>query len=769
MSAVEPARADSADFRLLPAAVAVWVAAAAAAGVPVPHALLASAGLLSGGLCLVRRRPVAAAPMVLAAAALAAAALRVAGTHVGPVGAWAEERAIVSAEAEILTEPRPRSGPYGDYVVLRARLDEVTGRGRTYHVRTPVLVIADPRWQDAVTGQVVRMSGRLDASRDRDIAAVIIARGPPTTVREPSWPIRVANRLRAGLRESVSGLPSEERALVPALVVGDDVGMPEQLAADFRATGLTHLLAVSGANLTIVLGFVMLVGRWCGVRARGLVVFGALGVLGFVVLARFEPSVLRAAAMGVVALAGLSAGGRRQGIRALCAAIVLLVLVDPWLARSVAFLLSVLATSGILLLVPPWRDAMSRWMPRPVAEALAVPLAAQIVVTPVIAAISGQVSLVAVLANLLAAPAVAPATVLGVMATLASVVNADFAAWCGWSAGRAAWWIVAVAERGAAMPAAAMPWPVSTATLLGLGAVCLGLVFVLPWLLARRVWTVAVALAGALVVVQPAGGVGWPPSGWVMVACDVGQGDALVLNAGENAAVIVDTGPDATAVDRCLDRLDVRRVRLVMLSHLHADHAGGLAGVADGRPIAEIEIGPLTEPAGRFRSLVRWAESHRVPVRESTYGARRRAGDVSWTVLSPPDVEGGIPSAGEASGDENNASIVLLAQVRGARLLLTGDIEPEAQTTLLHSSADLRADVLKVPHHGSVNQDADFLAAVDADVAIVSAGEENDYGHPSGLTLDLLQKEGALTYRTDLDGDIAVVSRSGELAVATRG
>jgi len=190
--------------------------------------------------------------------------------------------------------------------------------------------------------------------------------------------------------------------------VGDDSGLDPDVADDFRTTGLTHLLAVSGTNLTLLVGFLLIVGRWCGVRGRWMYVTAALGIIGFVLIARTEPSVVRAAAMGTVALIGMGSNGRERGTRCLGAAVFALLLVDPGLAVTAGFALSVLATGGILFLAPGWRDAMRRWLPRWAAEAISVPLAAQVACTPVVTAISGQISLVAVLANLLAAPAVAP-------------------------------------------------------------------------------------------------------------------------------------------------------------------------------------------------------------------------------------------------------------------------------------------------------------------------------------------------------------------------
>ena len=210
---------------------------------------------------------------------------------------------------------------------------------------------------------------------------------------------------------------------MPALVTGDDQRLSDELVEDFRTAGLTHLTAVSGTNLTLVLASPAArrpVVRGCA--AGAVVVVGLLGVVGFVLMARPEPSVVRAAAMGTVALLGLGAGGRAAGVRALGAAVLLLLVADPWLARSPGFALSVLATGGILFVAPPFRDALARWLPRTLAEAVAVPLAAQLACTPVVAALSGEVSLVAVAANLLVAPAVGPATVLGLAAGLVGLL-----------------------------------------------------------------------------------------------------------------------------------------------------------------------------------------------------------------------------------------------------------------------------------------------------------------------------------------------------------
>jgi competence protein ComEC len=631
-------------------------------------------------------------------------------------------------------------------------------------VRAPVVVIADPGWRDVRLDARLRAAGRLDRADGPDLAAVLIARGPPTVLAGPGPVLAAVDRVRAGIRAAVAGQDAAPRALVPALVDGDDGGLGDEVAADFRTAGLTHLLAVSGTNLTLIVGFLVVVARWCGVRARGLVAVGLVGVVGFVLLARTEPSVLRAAVMGSVALVAMGTAGRERGTRALGVAVLVLLLVDPWLSRSPGFALSVCATTGILVLAPPWRDALTRWLPRWVAEAIAVPLAAQLACTPLVAAISGQVSLVAVGANMAVAWAVGPATVLGFLGGLGALLWTPLGALVATPAGWCAAWIIAVARTGAGLPVAALGWAPDWLSVLLLAGLCAVVALVLGDLLARR--NLVVGLVGVLAVVMlvPLPTPGWPPAGWVLVACDIGQGDGLVLNVGRGSAVVVDTGPDPALMDACLDRLGVRAVPVVVITHFHADHVDGLAGVLAGRRVGRIETSPVPDPASGARLVRSQARRTGVPVRVVTYGETTTVGPVRWQVLGPVRT-----TYADSESPPNDASVVLLVEVRGVRLLLMGDEERPSQADLRRTTTDLHADVLKVAHHGSSKQDAELVETLGARLAVISVGVDNDYGHPAPSTLRLLTRARMQVRRTDVDGDVAVVvDDDGRLSSVTR-
>ena len=530
---------------------------------------------------------------------------------------------------------------------------------------------------------------------------------------------------------------------------------------------LTHLTAVSGANLTLLLAFCLVLARWAGVRGRALRVVGLGTVAVFVALCRTEPSVLRAAAMGLVALAALGAGGRHAGMRHLSVAATGLLLLDPYLSRSVGFVLSVLASGGIVWWARPWTALLRRWLPRVVAESVAVPLAAHLATLPVVAAISGRVSVSGLLTNAVAGPFVGPATVLGFAAAAASLLSTHLAAVLGFGAAWSAQPILWVAHAGAALPGSSRDWPASPFALAWLGAASLATAFVLPSVLVRRWLTLAVALAMVVALLGSPRRPGWPPSDWVVVACDVGQGDGLVLRAGPHDAVVVDTGPEPAPMRRCLSELGVRRVALLVLTHFHDDHVGGLDGVLGAGPVGQVWVCPLASPASWAARVRAAAAARGVPVLTPPVGAAGSAGRVGWQVLGPLAGPAGEVAAEDESGAENDASLVLMMTVAGVRVLLTGDVEPPGQEAIVAAGADLHADVLKVPHHGSSRQDQTFLAATHARLAIASAGVDNDYGHPAPGTVARLRALGMQVVATNEHGGVALEERHGQLTVAT--
>ncbi|GAA1971352.1 ComEC/Rec2 family competence protein [Kitasatospora viridis] len=858
-TSADPAQ-QAPELRLLLPTAATWVVTALLLDLDLPAtgpllAASALAALLAVALFLHahRRRPpdhpdapdrphrsagLAAAVLLTASAATACTVLHTGDLHRGPIAALAHPVGadpakphpvtLVTLDLTITGDPHLRTShsrganPGRPLLVVEATADLVTtDTGTTTRTRTPLTVIVQdqdtPAWRPLLPSARVRTQARVLPQRadgGSDTAAAVVAKGPLRQLAPPSAAQRLAGRLRAGLRQACAGLPADARALLPGLVVGDTSAMPEDLDEAFRATDLVHITAVSGANLSIVLALLLGAPALAGTAERGglaallgipLRVAAVLGIgltAAFVTLCRPDPSVLRAAATGLLSLLALALGRPRKALSALAAGVLALLLLDPFLARSFGFLLSVLATVGLLTLGRRWGKALqARGWPHHLAEAVACTAAAQVLCAPAAVLLAPRISLVGIPCNLLAELAVAPATLLGFAALAVAPFCAPPAAYLAGMAGYPTGWLALVARGGAALPGAELAWTPGwrgTVTLvLALAAACFaarllrpapaaeftpapepapdrapdpaGTASLLdppapgprPRRLLRRAVCAGLVLGLVLLLLRPPALVriatGWPPTGARLVMCSVGQGDLLVLPVTDSpdTAVVVDTGPDPAAADACLRDLGVVRVPLVLLTHFHADHSGGLSGVLRHRAVGAIETTTLAAPEAEAAKVTALAAAARVPVLRVVPGERRTVGpELSWQVLWPAG-----PLGPDTAGP-NNASVSLLVTAGQLRFALLGDLEPAAQAALLRAVRPRPVDVLKVAHHGSANQDWALARALHPRLALISVGAGNSYGHPAARTVNSLRALGATVLRTDRAGDIAVLGDS---------
>ena len=758
------------DLRLLLPALIAWGVAAALLGAATSLVIAVLVGCLVTGIgCCGMGRPTvrmigfcALATTFILTAVLGHRAVAQAGL----VPTLAERGASVRLEARVVSDPAPVRSRFGGEQVWRVRLQatRISGRGEVAGARTPILAFGGQdvgrlRWHDTVVA-----AGRLQpAETGADVRAILRIRQVQRT--QPAGRIEeTVEHLRTGLRDSTEGLPTDPAGLVPALVIGDTSRMPQELNDDMQATGMTHLNAVSGSNVTVVLMCVQGLAGYLRIPRRWRLPFALLGLALFVMLCRPEPSVVRASAMGLVGLLALRGGSRRAGAPALAGAILVLLAIDPHLARSFGFILSSFATLGLLLFARPWADAIARYLPRrcaPLAEAICVPLAAQVFCAPLTLLLQPGVSLVGVPANVLAAPLVPIATVAGVLVVCSAPVLQPLAQLLAWVAGLPAWGIATIAHLGADLPYGTLPWPGGWA---GLALLVLVIALVLTtghwWAhqAAARPWHGAAAAVTALALVVPVPAA--PPSrGWTVAMCDVGQGDATIVRSPQGGVLLIDTGPEPDTVDSCLSRLGVERIDAVVLTHFHADHVDGLAGVLrSGRTVRELvatfvegedDAGPHEEASRREPTLALAARA-RLPVRLVRRGDSVDAPGITGKVLWPARTL-------ETGSVQNNASVVLAVVAGGVRALFTGDIERDAGRAVrqeLQATGEGSFDVLKVAHHGSANQDADLMAVVRPRVCLIGVGADNDYGHPAPATLRLLA--GCTVLRTDQDGMLFV-------------
>ncbi len=601
-------------------------------------------------------------------------------------------------------------------------------------------------------GSTIAFSATLTTAEPGEhVGFLVFPSAPPVLVAPPPWYLEWANSWRESFLATTSTLAGDGGDLLAGLAIGDTSAVSEDLDSAMKSSSLSHLTAVSGANCAIVIGLVMAAGAAIGLSRRVRIGASVAVLLAFVVLVTPEPSVLRAAVMAALVLVAMWSGRPVRGVPVLSLATLSLLLIDPWLARNFGFVLSVLATAGLLLLAGPLASVLERWMPRWIALVIAVPVAAQLACQPVIILLNAQLPTYGVVANILAAPAAPVATVVGLAAcALLAVLPPLGEVLC-----LVAWlpsaWIAAVAQFFSTLPGAQLPWPEGWLGVLLLVAISVLLVFAIigrrlaRFGLAGAVITYSVFAIGGLV----ASHVGRPHD-WQIAMCDVGQGDAIVVRS-EGKVALFDTGPDPALLTACLADLGIDRIDLLVLTHFHLDHYGGLAAVASRVDVAIVGPGSDAQDDALVDTLVAGgAEVH--DVRAAPSGL---LGELRWTVLWPPRNLAGIEL-----GNPSSIAVELEPVGDCARgclsALFLGDLGESSQARLLAAHPLGEVDVVKVAHHGSADQDAELYARLHAVVGLVCVGVDNGYGHPAQSLLDILAGSGTSALRTDVSGLVLV-------------
>ncbi len=824
------------DLRLAGAALLGWLVVLgllrAGTGVSLSAAgfCCGAALVLAGWLVLRRRRGkqlgLFAGTALLLVCLLALLSLvtgvRLAERLSGPIAQAIEAQAYVSVELQALSDAARSRTPSrfgGERYLVSARIVAAAGGGRQFEAATPVLVLGNAAWKSVRYADRIRTAGTLTASEPGSAEqALLNASAAPAVTGSPAS-AEAVNRIRAGFITMTQALPEDARGLLPGMAFGDREQQSDELADAMRRTGLTHLLAVSGANCSYLLGFVYLLAQSCRLPRWSAALCGVAALVGFVMLVRPEPSVLRAAVMGAVGVAALLTGRRRASLTFLSVAVLLLLLADPWLAGEYSFVLSVLATLGLVLFGSRCSEWLQRWLPKPLADAMAVPIAAQVFCTPVLVLLRPELALYSIPANILAAPVVPIITVAAMAALGLLPLLPLVAGWLVFAAGLPTLWVAWIARTFSELPFAALPWlqggAGSLAAAAAGGGVLLALGLAAKWKtqgerlnalagLARSVmrprrgvraanssarrpgrrtaqgpapragrrndaarlaaWTLAPALAvGSL-----AGWLGGQPSGsssadrWDVAACDVGQGDGIVIRTGPSSAMVIDAGPEPELMDACLDALGIERVGTLVLTHMHLDHYGGMTGVFDGREVGSVLLG--SAKADLPREVAAELRRQGISPELGAAGLHGTEGYVSWNVL--------WPTKSGSGGNENDSSIVLLVEVRtedGAalRLLLTGDLESEAGGVMLRGLGGQTPviDLLKVSHHGARNGGTEMIERLQPRAALISVGRDNDYGHPAPEILSALSRHQIPAFRTDEIGTVLLELRGGSLVV----
>ena len=675
-----------------------------------------------------------------------------------------------------------------------------------------------PRYPEIEPGLVVTVDGGLaapptgaygDYLRRTGVVATLQSRTLKVIGAE-TGPGAMLERLRRGAGDALAAaIPEPEAGLAAGIVIGLRDRVDRDLAADFTTVGASHVVAISGWNIAIVAATVAALARGFVRRRRSAIL--VVAIVAYVLFAGASPSVVRAAAMAGVVLLARETGRAGRAATALGWAAAILLVIEPSLVLDPGFQLSTLATAGILA----WADPLERRLralvggrlPGWLAESLAVSLAAQAATLPVVLATFGRLAVISPVINLAVVPLVAPAMAAAVLALLGgAVVVLGGPTIVGTIAGLPAWALLTamctVIRGGATLPIASVtlgpPWTIVSAVAVVLvpAAIVVGRRRLRrtsprsgppsrrlpsPTPATPRATTPHPTHRARLAVVALAIAVG----GLAMAAAhradgttritvlDVGQGDSILVEGGQGGRLLIDGGPDP---DRLLVELDRRlppwdrRLDVLVLTHPHEDHVAGLPLLLERYRVGRIYETGMRGPGPGYAAFARDLASPTAPPDGIlSTGARITLDDIRFTVLWPDP--GRVPrEPPDAGRGINDVSIVLLGQVAGRRILLTGDVEDDVDPLLARRGLPA-IDILKVAHHGSATASTPaFLDAVQPRVAIVSSGAGNPYGHPARSTIDRLKATGARVLRTDTDGSVAVsIAADGTIAVATSG
>jgi competence protein ComEC len=565
--------------------------------------------------------------------------------------------------------------------------------------------------------------------------------------------------IRARAAEGLSrGMPAREAALARGFVLGEDEGVDEATKEDFRRSGLSHLLAVSGQNVTLLALLAMpLLGAF-GIPLRERLVWVLALIAVYVPVAGAGPSIQRAAVMGALGLLATMGGRRASRLYALALAALVTLAVDPGIAADVGWQLSFAAVLGILLLARPLRQACvarlgtGRWR-RALAEGVAATVAATLATAPLIAFHFETLSTTTLFANVLSLPAVAPAMWLGMCgAGLSQLPGVPLEPLNGLNALLLAY-IAQVATWCAAPEWAQLRVHLDT-TGLAVSYFGLGTALLLCWRWPRQALAIAALAVACWLPLPRFGGAEAPPPprGLRIEVLDVGQGDAILLRPAGAPAILVDGGPPGGQLARKLEQAGVDRLGAVVVTHDQSDHVGGIEEL-----MGEVPVGRFFFARASRGLIARAAAAGAEPERIAA-GRELGSGALRLRVLWPPPELLGAAAVGQ---DPNQLALVIEADWRDFSMLLTADAEAEAVPI-----EPGPIDVLKVAHHGSDDAGlAGFLDLAQPLLAVISVGEGNPYGHPTAATLATLRAHQVPTLRTDEEGEITIEVEAGSFYV----
>lgn len=678
------------------------------------------------------------------------------------------DHAVVDISGRVVSPPLENTGNLSFFFAV----SEVSAYGRRWKTCERLLVRLDTRGkkEDYIfPGSNLNMQGKMTVAgkdsgwlQDHGAASILEISEKRVAKRRP--PPDPVSRAVNGIRVWVSGVyermfPLKVAGFIEGVTLSKTGNMDPGSLADLRGCGLSHIVAVSGLHVSsaAVLALALFSALGMGRKARYMgAIAMAAAVLG---LANFRPSATRAALMAGVCFSGSIVGRHYDSLVGLSLAGFFILVINPRAISDPGFQYSFAAALGIVIAARSRRNETGR-----LRTILIVCAAAQLGILPLVLMRGEGVPVTAIAANLIVVPLVGPLLLTSWATALMSAVSSHLGRLAGLVPAGIARFILALASTLSRVPKAGLSG--GTIAIVSLLIYAAGLITLIARVRSGRTLfrpLVAFLLAFLILFIPfaPLPAFSAPDR---IVALDIGEGDAILIQDRSGGSVLVDGGPDERKIMQKLEEHGVRHLDLVVSSHPHNDHASGLVEV-----LREIPVGRLVDPGlGRdateaYRELLETAEERRIPRTIAREGqVFSISEDIRLEVLYAPRDLTGVPD------NLNNCSVVIMAELDGTRALMTGDIEVDAQKVLEELHPDLSCNILKIPHQGARNaSNPEFVDACRPMLALISVEESNRYGHPSARCLSMLKDRGIGVLRTDQCGDIEVSVENGRIGVTT--
>ncbi|MFP7696816.1 ComEC/Rec2 family competence protein [Trueperella sp. LYQ143] len=592
--------------------------------------------------------------------------------------------------------------------------------------------------QKVQRGDRIRAHGRLISAQSSDYVAARLIAQDIDVQSGAALPARI----RSALGDLIASGP-QHLQLVPGIVLGDDSQIPAELVTAMRQEGLSHITAVSGAHISILLSVIFLiVGRR---RYRCAAVLSIATLAGLVFLVGLEPSVVRAAIMGVFVCIAVGMRRPSSAMPLINICIMTVCLLAPQLANRIGFQLSVCATLAIVLAGPPLSRWLARGMPRALAQILAISLVASLATGPIVVRIQPESSVWLCLANIIISPVIAPITIFGMVAAICAPWAVPVAQLCLLVCRCCTAWIYEVVIHLAHLPGSHLPTPLALAINAGLVAgICVFIYFDRAWICA--VGAVAgLSVFGVMAVSRPDTATVFADD-WQIVQCDVGQGSAMLLRHKEQI-VLVDVGPADGHIGDCVNQAGVTKLDLVILSHFDSDHVRGFEELARETHIGQVWYSPNMYPYRNSQWITHLLSSYGIPGREVVVGEELAdiSGEKWLRIVGPLVITGDAQST-------NDDSLVVLAHTADHSVLILADAPAQRQRLLRGQVGEV--DIVVAGHHGARDQSQELADELRAQITIFSVGATNTYGHPHPDALRIWQAP--IQQRTDQCSDIVI-------------